>query len=119
MEQVGERASGGASIGSLREGAVAGGLPRVTEGECVTIKLAQTQNYAGSFRHGYAVPPPSRREAFAKPIIPQIGRENNLSAEILLLRTVEDACPYKCCVKRPYEKEPNPRPFCGKRFCMV
>ena len=43
--------------GSLREGAGAGGLPRATEGECVTIKLAQTPNYAGSFRHGYAVPP--------------------------------------------------------------
>ena len=55
-----------------------------TEGERVTIKLAQTQNYAGSFRHGYAVPPPSRREAFAKPIIPQIGRENKFSAEICL-----------------------------------
>ena len=38
-------------------------------------------------------------------IITQIGRENNISAEILLLRTVEDACPYKCCVKLPYEKE--------------
>ena len=38
------------------------------------------------------------------PAITQIGRENNISAEILLLRTVEDACPYKCCVKLPYEK---------------
>ena len=28
--------------GSLREGAVAGGLPRATEGKCVTIKLAHT-----------------------------------------------------------------------------
>ncbi len=37
-------------------------------------------------------------------IITQIGRENKFSAEILLLRTVEDACPYKCCVKLPYEK---------------
>ena len=27
-------------------------------------------------------------------IITQIGRENKFSAEILLLRTVEDACPY-------------------------
>ena len=45
------------------------------------------------------------REAVAKSIITQIGRENNVSAEILLLRTVEDACPYKCCVKLPYEKE--------------
>ena len=27
-------------------------------------------------------------------IIAQIGRENNISAEICLLRTVEDACPY-------------------------
>ena len=44
-------------------------------------------------------------------IITQIGRENNISAEILLLRTVEDACPYKCCVKHPYEKEPKSRPF--------
>ena len=57
---------------------------KAAEGECVTIKLAQTPNYAGSFRHGYAVPPPSRREAFAKPIIPQIGRENNISADICL-----------------------------------
>ena len=44
------------------------------------------------------------------PIITQIGRENNISAEILLLRTVEDACPYKCCVKHPYENQPKP-PF--------
>ena len=44
-------------------------------------------------------------------IITQIGRKSNISAEILLLRTVEDACPYKCCVKLPYEKEPNSRPF--------
>ena len=41
-------------------------------------------------------------------IITQIGRENNISDEILLLRTVEDACPYKCCVKHPYEKERKP-----------
>ena len=66
--------------------------PKVTEGESVTIKLAQTPSYAGSFRHGYAVPPPSRREAFAKPIIPQIGRENNISAEIC---------------KHPYENQPK------------
>ena len=40
-------------------------------------------------------------------IITQIGRGNKFSAEFLLLRTVEDACPYKCCVKLPYEKEPK------------
>ena len=34
------------------------------------------------------------REAFAKPIITQIGRENNVSAEIYVSRTVEDAGPY-------------------------
>ena len=57
----------------------------------------------------------SRREQApalrCNPIITQIGRENNLSAEILLLRTVEDACPYKCCVKHPYENQPKARLF--------
>ena len=49
-------------------------------------------------------PPFTQGRLFCNHIIPQIGRENKFSAEILLLRTVEDACPYKCCVKHPYEK---------------
>ena len=44
-------------------------------------------------------------------IITQIGRENNISAEICLLRVAEDVSPYKCCVKHPYEKKPK-----GARF---
>ena len=44
------------SKGSLREGAGAGGLPRATEGECVTMRLIQTQSYEGSF-HRYRGPP--------------------------------------------------------------
>ena len=40
-------------------------------------------------------------------IITQIGRENNISAEICLLRVAEDVDPYKCCVKHPYEKKPK------------
>ena len=40
-----------AEKGSLREGAGAGGLPRATEGELVTIKFVQSQGHAGSFRH--------------------------------------------------------------------
>ena len=44
-------------------------------------------------------------------IITQIGRENNISAEICLLRVAEDVYPYKCCVKHPYEKKPNSGSF--------
>ena len=75
--------------GSLREGADAGGLPRATEGERVTIKLAQTQSYAGSFRHGYAVPPHPLADGiseggfYATTIITQIGRESKFPADIL------------------------------------
>ena len=67
-------------------------------GKAHTPKIARNQR----------LPPGGR--LFAHLIITQIGRENKFSAEILLLRTVEDACPYKCCVKHPYEKEPK---YCG------
>ena len=46
------------------------------------------------------------------PIITQIGRENKFFAEILLLRTVEDACPYNFGLsKHPYENAPKSVPF--------
>ncbi len=35
----------------------------LTEGECVTNDLSERLSSVGSFRHGFAVPPPSRREA--------------------------------------------------------
>ena len=42
---------------------------------------------------------------FANPIIAQISRENNISAEIYVSWTVEDACPYNFGLsKHPYEK---------------
>jgi len=37
------------------------------EGERVTIELVQIQSCAGSFRHGFAVPPSSRRKAMLPP----------------------------------------------------
>ena len=37
------------------------------EGERVTIELVQIQVCAGSFRHGFAVPPSSRRKAMLPP----------------------------------------------------
>ena len=40
-------------------------------------------------------------------IITQVGRGNNPSAEICILRVAEDVDPYKHCVKHPYEKEPK------------
>ena len=43
------------------------------EGERVTIELVQIQSYAGSFRHGYAVPPSSRRKAMLPPDIHRKG----------------------------------------------
>ena len=45
------------------------------------------------------------------PIITQIGRENNISAEICILRVAEDVDPYKHCVKHPYENEPKAMDF--------
>ena len=36
------------------------------EGERVTIEFVQIQGCAGSFRHGFAVPPSSRRKAILK-----------------------------------------------------
>ena len=48
-----------------------------------------------------------RERLFANPIVTQIGRENNLSAEICLLRVAEDVDPYKCCAKHPYENAPK------------
>ena len=45
-------------------------------------------------------------------IITQISRENNISAEIYVSRTVEDACPYNFGLsKHPYENLPNRRIF--------
>ena len=42
------------------------------------------------------------------PIITQIGRENNISAEIYVSWTVEDACPYNFGLsKHPYENQPK------------
>ena len=59
-----------AEKGSLREGAGAGGLPRATEGECVTMKLGGTESSADSFHH-FVVPRirlrmASRREAIER-----------------------------------------------------
>ena len=58
------------------------------------------------------LPPPfTQGRLFVGSIITQIGRENNISAEICLLRVAEDVDPYKCCVKYPYEKERKTRVF--------
>ena len=73
------------------------------EGERVTIKLAQTQNYAGSFRHGNAVPPPSRREAFAKSIITQNRQRKQVSCRNSFVGATIDR-PYG---KHSYEKPRN------------
>ena len=50
------------------------------------------------------------------PIIPQIGRENNISAEICILRTVGDAGPYN---EHPYEKEPKDCVFFIDQSCFL
>ena len=52
-----------------------------------------------------------RERLFVSPIITQIGRENNRSAEICILRVAEDVDPYKHCVKHPCENEPNATVF--------
>ena len=57
-------------------------------------------------RQPSAATSPKGRGLFSIPIITQIGRENKLSAEIYVSRTVEDAGPYKCNL--PYEKAPKP-----------
>ena len=72
---------------------------KLTEGECVTMRLLQTQSYAGSFRHATRATASAcgwhlGGRLFVNPIISQIGRENNISAEIRASRTVEDAGPY-------------------------
>ena len=93
--------------------------PKATEGECVTIKLAPLKsrgllpsrtaaNPQGSFHSLRGTPaachlPPGER-LLVSSIITQIGRENKLSAEICILRTVGDAGPYK---EHPYEKLRN------------
>ena len=48
------------------------------EGECVTMKLSLTQSHAGSFRHATRATFLPEEGFFVSPIIPQIGRENNL-----------------------------------------
>ena len=58
--------------------------PKVTEGEWVTMRSLQTQSYAGSFRHAPRATFLPEEGFFATPIITQIGRENNISAEICL-----------------------------------
>ena len=54
-----------------------------------TMKLAQTQSYAGFFRHATRATASAcgwhlGGRLFVSPIITQIGRENNISAEICL-----------------------------------
>ena len=65
-------------------------------------KVAQAPSTAN------AVPLPLGGRLSVSLIIAQIGRENNISAEICILRTVGDAGPYN---EHPYEKEPK-----GLRF---
>ena len=81
------------------------------EGERVTMNLAKLKVTQAPSVTATPCHLPLRGRLFVSPIITQIGRENKFSAEILLLRTVEDACPYKCCVKHPYEKEPKASAF--------
>jgi len=57
---------------------------KLTEGECVTMRLLQTQSYAGSFRHAPRATFLPEEGFFATPIITQIGRENKLSADIFV-----------------------------------
>ena len=54
------------------------------------MMLVQTESHAGSFRHGYAVPPHPLADGiseggfYSTTIITQIGRENKFSAEIFV-----------------------------------
>ena len=52
-------------------------------------------------------PPLPKGEAFVGFIITQIGRENNISAEICLFCTVGDTAPYNARYKLPYGKLGN------------
>ena len=68
-------------------------------------KVAQAPSTAN------AVPLPLGGRLLVSTIITQIGRENNISAEICILRVAEDVDPYKCCAKHPYENAPKSGAF--------
>ena len=82
-------------------------LPSRLRRATVSLRLGHARAltpHRGVIHYPRATSLPLGGRLFADPIITQIGRENNLSAEIWLWRVAEDVDPYECCVKHPYEK---------------
>ena len=62
---------------------------KLTEGECVTMRLLQTQSFADSFRHGYAVPPHPLEDGISEegfPLVPLYHKSAEKTRVIFRLR---------------------------------